>query len=75
MFVSYETPFKKENKLKRLQWAHEYKDSTLDGWKKVLWTEIFRWKQKVPFRRIPSDVMSENCIIPTIKHSAAAFMI
>ncbi len=35
---------RKQNNVKRLQWAKAYKDWTIEQWNKVLWTDESKFK-------------------------------
>ena len=66
--------------MKRLQWTRQHKDWTLEDWKKVLWTdvskfELFGNKRRMFVRRILSEWMSVNCIVPTVKHGDGTVMV
>ena len=61
------------NKQKRLNWAREHKDWTVEQWEKVLWSdeskfELFSSKRKVFVRRFSNERVSEQCLVPTVKH-------
>jgi len=79
--VSIKKPlFRRGNKAKRLQWAQNHKDWTIEDWKQVLWTdeskfEIFGQKRRTYVRRAPSEKMHPDCITPTIKHGGGSVMV
>ncbi|CAJ0925597.1 unnamed protein product [Ranitomeya imitator] len=61
------------NKQKRLVWAKEHKEWTLDQWKSVLWSdeskfEIFGSNHCVFVRRRKGERMDSTCLVPTVKH-------
>ncbi|CAJ0940336.1 unnamed protein product [Ranitomeya imitator] len=61
------------NKQKRLVWAKEHKEWTLDQWKSVLWPdeskfEIFGSNHRVFVRRRKGKQMDSTCLVPTEKH-------
>ncbi|CAJ0915678.1 unnamed protein product [Ranitomeya imitator] len=61
------------NKQKRLVWAKEHKEWTLDQWKSVLWSdeskfEIFGSNHRVFVRRRKGERMDSTCLVPTVKH-------
>ncbi|KAL7830624.1 hypothetical protein SRHO_G00317510 [Serrasalmus rhombeus] len=61
------------NKQKRLVWAEEHKEWTLDQWKSVLWSdeskfEIFGSNHRVFVRRRKGERMDSTCLVPTVKH-------
>ncbi|CAJ0951890.1 unnamed protein product [Ranitomeya imitator] len=58
------------NKQKRLVWAEEHKEWTLDQWKSVLWFdeskfEIFGSNNRVFMRRRKGEWMDSTCLVPT----------
>lgn len=68
------------NKLKRLRWAQEHKNWTVDDFKKVLWTdeskfEIFGSKRRTFVRRKTSEQMLPCCLVPTVKHGGGSVMV
>lgn len=70
----------KINKKKRLQWAREHRNWTLDDFKKVLWTdeskfEIFGSRRRTYVRRLVHEKMIPNCITPTVKHGGGSVMV
>jgi transposase len=62
-----------KNKKKRLQWALEHQDWTIQDWKCVVWTDesTFTQFQDQTLRvwRLPSEEFNLLCISPTVKHS------
>ena len=76
--VALKKPFlKKANKQKRLNWAREHKDWTVEQWEKVLWSdeskfESFSSKRKVFVRRFSNERVSEQCLVPTVKHGGGS---
>ncbi|CAJ0940501.1 unnamed protein product [Ranitomeya imitator] len=61
------------NKQKRVVWAEEHKEWTLDQWKSVLWSdeskfEIFGSNHRVFVRRRKGERMDSTCLVPTVKH-------
>jgi len=73
-------PFlRKVNKKKRLTWAKKYKHWTTKNWKKVLFAdeskfELFSSKHRVYVRRQPNEMMSAQCVTPTVKHGGEFIM-
>src|SRR5215208_5540165 len=62
------------NKTKRLAWAMERKDWTIEDWKKIVWTDesTFSQFQKSGWGRVwrkPGEEFHEDCIASTVKHS------
>ncbi|CAJ0945587.1 unnamed protein product [Ranitomeya imitator] len=67
------------NNQKRLVWAKEHKEWTLDQWKSVLWSdeskfEIFGSNHCVFVRRRKSERMDSTCLVPTMKHGGGGSM-
>ncbi|CAJ0968398.1 unnamed protein product [Ranitomeya imitator] len=61
------------NKQKRLVWAKEHKEWTLDQWKSVLWFDeskfdIFGSNHRVFVRCRKGERMDSTCLVPTVKH-------
>ena len=68
------------NKKKRLVWAKQHKDWTLDQWKNVLWSdeskfEIFGNKRRTFVRRNTNEKFIDSCLEPTIKHGGGSVMV
>lgn len=71
---------RKQNKVKRLEWAREHQHWTLEQWKKVLWTdeskfEIFGSRRRMFVRRSAGERAAEQCIAPTVKHGGGSVMV
>lgn len=69
-----------QNKKKRLQWAKEHKNWTIDDFKNVFWTdeskfEIFGSKRRTYVRRSVNKKMLPACITPTVKHGGGSVMV
>ena len=69
-----------KNKKKRLAWAFQYKDSTLKMCKAVMWTDeskfdIFGSSRRIYVRRKPGERLSEQCVVPTVKHGGESVMV
>ncbi|CAJ0956123.1 unnamed protein product [Ranitomeya imitator] len=65
------------NKQKRLVWAKEHKEWTLDQWKSVLWSdeskfEIFGSNHRVFVRRRKGERMDSTCLVPTVTFGGGA---
>lgn len=79
--VAVKKPFlRKENMKKRLKWAHEHKNWSLEQWKNVLWTdeskfEIFGSKKRTYVRRKPGERMMNQCVVPKVKHGGGSVMV
>lgn len=68
------------NKLKRLAFAKQHKDWTINEWKNVLWTdeskfEIFGSHRRQFVRRKVSERFHPSCIKPTVKHGGGSVMV
>ncbi|KAF0046089.1 hypothetical protein F2P81_002618 [Scophthalmus maximus] len=68
------------NKQKRLVWAKEHKEWTLDQWKSLLWSdeskfEIFGSNHCVFVRRRKGERMDSTCLVPTVKHGGGGVMV
>lgn len=68
------------NRHKRLQWAKEHANWTVDDWKNVLWSdeskfEVFGQRRRVFVRRSAAEKMSPSCIIPTVKHGGGSVLV
>ena len=71
---------RKVNKTKRLQWAKQHKNWSVEDFKKVLWTdeskfEIFGNKRRSYVRRFAHEKSMPNCISPTVKHGGGSIMV
>ena len=69
----------KQNNVKRLNLAKEYKDWTNEQWNKVFWTdkskfEIFRWNRKVYVQWRVGERAATLGITPTVKHGVDSIM-
>ena len=66
-------PLLETNEKKRLAWAKNHEQWTLDRWKSVLWSdeskfEIFGSNRRVFVRRRKGERMISACVVPTMKH-------
>lgn len=71
---------RKQNKVKRLNWAKKHKDWTVEQWSKVLFTdeskfEIFSGRRRQYVRRLVGERMIGQCVIPTVKHGGGSVMV
>jgi len=79
--VSVKKPFlTKERKVKRLMFAKDHKDWTVDQWRKVIWTDesTFEVGKNVRRRRVwrePSEKYNEDCLEPTFKSGRTSIMV
>ena len=68
------------HKQKRLVWAKEHKNWTVEEWNRVLWSdeskfEIFGNKRRSFVRRRVGERMLEQCTMQTIKHGSGNIMV
>lgn len=68
------------NKKKRLEWATQHKNWTLEEWKKVLWSdeskfEVFGSRRRVFVRRSAGERTLDQCLVPTVKHGGGSVMV
>uniref|UniRef100_A0A3B1IXD5 Transposase Tc1-like domain-containing protein n=1 Tax=Astyanax mexicanus TaxID=7994 RepID=A0A3B1IXD5_ASTMX len=68
------------NKRKRLRWAKEHRHWTEEDWKKVLWTneykfEVFGLQRRTFVRRRTNEKMLEECLTPSVKHGGGNVMV
>ena len=71
---------RKQNIVKRLRWAREHRNWTVRKWNKVVFSdeskfELFGNKRRVFVRRQVGERMSQNCVVPTVKHGGGAVMV
>ena len=67
------------NQKKRLQFAREHKDWTLEQWKKVMWSDesrfiLFQSDGRVRVRREADEVMHPSCLVPTVQFSISLYL-
>jgi transposase len=65
---------------KRLQWARDHKDWTIQRWTKVLWSDesfftLFPHTGRQYVRRQPGEAMREDCLAKTVKHGGGKIMV
>ena len=68
------------NRKKRLQWARDHKNWSIDDWNRVLWTdeskfEVFGSKRRTFVRRRSNEKMLDACLTPSVKHGGGNVMI
>lgn len=68
------------NKKKRLDWARQHKNWTLEDWNNVLWSdesklEIFGTKRRVFVRRYLNERVADNCTVASVKHGGGSVMV
>lgn len=71
---------KTANKKKRLNWAQQHKDWTIEDWNKVLWSdeskfEIFGTKRRVFVRRYSNERIADGCTVASVKHGGGSVMV
>lgn len=71
---------KTANKKKRLNWAQQHKDWTIEDWNKVLWSdeskfEIFGTKKRVFVRRYSNERVADGCTVASVKHGGGSVMV
>lgn len=69
-----------QNRKKRLEWARQHKDWSIEMWKKVLWTDeskfqVFGSNRRVFVRRSDQERMAPQCVVPTVKHGGGSVMV
>lgn len=69
-----------QDRQKRLVWAKELKEQTLNQWKSVLWSEDSKFKtfgsiHRVFVRRRKGKQMDTSCLVPTVKHGGGGVMV
>jgi hypothetical protein len=68
------------NKFKRLVWAFQHKDWTVDQWKKVYWTdekkmELFNTKRRTYCRKRIKEPLRPDTIQGKVKHGGGSLMV
>lgn len=63
----------KAQRSKRLKWAHEHKNWTVEQWARVLWSDeskisIFGTPGVHYIRRRTKEELNPDCLVPTMKH-------
>ena len=69
-----------QNKKRRLQWAKQHEQLTVDDWKRVHWTDdskfqIFGLKRIVYVRGNVVERMIKQSVVPTVKHGGGSVMV
>lgn len=69
-----------QNKEKRLNFAKEHIDWTVDQWKSVLWTDeskfqLFGSNRRQYVRRKMNERFKESCLLPSVKHGGGSVMV
>ena len=69
-----------QNKKRRLQWAKQHEQFTVDDWKHVIWTNkskflIFGSKRRVYVQRKVGEWLMKQCLVPTVKHGGGSVMV
>jgi len=73
MHCSKKQFLRKQNKIKRLKWARDHRNWSVEHWSQVLFSdeskfEILQEKQKKLVRLLANERMIDQCIIPIVKH-------
>jgi hypothetical protein len=68
------------HKAQRLQFAPEHQHWSVDGWKKVIWTdescfEIGKISQQIRVWRRTSEKFNNSCLAPTFKFGRTSVMV
>lgn len=71
---------RRANKVKRLRWARDHKNWTVERWKLVLWSDeskfdMFGSKRRFFVRRCSSEKYHPDCVQPTVKHGGGNVMV
>lgn len=69
-----------QNKIKRLNWAKEHVNWSINQWKRVLWSdeskfEIFGSNRRIFVRRRRGERALAECVVPTVKHGGGSVMV
>ena len=68
------------NVMKRLQWAKEHANWTVEQWERVLWSDespftIYRERGRVYVRHRVGEAYHPDCVLPTVKHGGAKIQV
>ncbi len=71
---------RRQNVKKRLEFARNHVNWTLEQWSRVLFTdeskfELFGCKRRLFVRRMMNERFQKNCIVPTVKHGGGSVMV
>jgi hypothetical protein len=72
-YWSVHKPYVSEsNRIKRLQFAHQYIDKSVEFWRNIIWSDespfTFIMKGRERVRRLKNERYSPHCITATVKH-------
>ena len=73
LLMSCQKPYICErNRIKRVKWAKEHKNLTVDQWRKVFWTDespfVLQENCKKRVWKLHDEKYAPNCITGTVKH-------
>ena len=79
-YIARKKPFISDaNVAKRLQWCNQYKDWTVDDWKRVLWCDespfTLSYHGRVRVRRPKGQAYKKEYIKPTFKHGGGKIQV
>ena len=78
--VAQKPYLRKQNKIKRLKWASEQRNCSVEQWSQVIFNdeskfEIFYEKRRKFFLQLANERMIDQCIIPAVKHGGGSVMV
>ena len=68
------------NRKKRLQFARDHKNWTLEQWRKIMWSDerpftLFQHDGRIRVRREAHEALDPSCTVPTVQASGGSVMI